>query len=439
MKPAPRLIQGGPRRLPWSLFATVTLLPALVGFGESLRRDDSWSASERAMLASMRLDRLGPVPADPSNAVADRPEAAALGRALFVDARLSRNGQVSCASCHDPGRQFQDGLPVGHGVGDGLRRTMPIPDAARGPWLFWDGRKDSLWSQALGPLEDGVEHGSNRTRIAQQLKEHHRQQYEKVFGAFPPLTGLPDDAGPVGAPSERQAWQAMSAAQQDAVNRVFSNLGKAIAAYERTLSYGPSRFDRYVRAVETGEAGGLGALAPDEVRGLRLFIGKAQCATCHNGPLLSDQHFHNTGVPPLQPGRPDAGRAAAVARVQTDEFNCLGRYSDARSEACGELRFVAADDPGMAAAFKTPSLRNVALRAPYMHAGQLRTLDEVVAHYRRSPPAALGTSELAQGGRPQPGRQHIRLDNDDEARQIVAFLRSLSGTIDEQRPGRSAP
>ncbi|MFT7771626.1 cytochrome-c peroxidase [Roseateles sp.] len=422
----------------WTALTLAALLPALAGVCANGARDEGWSAVELATLASMRLDRLGAVPPDPGNAVADLPEAAGLGRTLFFDTRFSRDGRVSCASCHDPRKQFQDGRPVGLGIGEGVRRTMPIANAAHSPWLFWDGRKDSLWSQALGPLEDGAEHGSNRTRIAQQLLAHHREQYEQVFGAFPPLTGLPEDAGPAGTPEQRQAWERMSEVQRDAVNRVFANLGKAVAAYERTVVSSPSRFDRYVRAVEAGDAAGRQWLALDEVRGLRLFIGKAQCATCHNGPLFSDQHFHNTGVPPRLSGAPDRGRASAIARVQADEFNCLGRYSDADAQACGELSFIAADDPGMEAAFRTPSLRNVALRAPYMHGGQLTTLDEVVAHYRRSPPAVAGVSELAPGGKARAGRLAIRLD-EEESRQIVAFLRSLSDAVDERPSGRPAP
>lgn len=420
-----------------AMLAVAALLPALAGFGWSRERDDVWSAAERAVLASMHLDRLGALPPDPGNAVAERPDAAALGRALFFDTRLSRNGQVACANRHDPARQFQDGRPVGRGLADGARRTMPLADAARSPWLFWDGRKDSLWAQALGPLEDDAEHGSNRTRIAQQLHAHHRQPYEQVFGAFPPLAGLPADAGPLGSPAQREAWARMSDAQRDAVNRVFANLGKAIAAYERTLRTTPSRVDRYVRAVETGDAAGRQILTPDEVRGLRLFIGKGRCVTCHAGPLLTDQHFHNTGVPPRTPGRPDPGRAAAVARVQADEFNCLGRYSDADAAACGELSFIA-QSPGLLGAFKTPGLRNVALRPPYMHAGQLATLEDVLAHYRQSPAAALGSSELAPAGRAQAGRQAIRLD-DEEARQIVAFLRALSSPVDNSLEAGAAP
>lgn len=420
-----------------TLLAALALLPALAGFvaagqAQTRHRDVSWSASERATLASMSLERLPPSPLDPSNSVSGRAEAAALGREFFNDARLSRNGRVSCASCHDPARQFQDDRPLGRGLAEGSRRTMPLAGLAGGAWFFWDGRKDSLWSQALGPLEDGLEHGSNRTRIALLVRQHYRHAYEKVFGPLPSLAGVAEDAGPLGSASERLAWQGMSEAQRRAVNRVFSNLGKAIAAYERTLALAPSRFDQYLRAVEADDAAGRQVLTADEVQGLRLFIGKAQCASCHNGPLLSDQHFHNTGVAALNPAKPDRGRAAGVARVQADEFNCLGRYSDAPAQACAELRFIAADDPGMEGAFKTPGLRNVALRPPYMHAGQLASLDEVLAHYRRAPPAATGTSELASGTGPRQGKQQIRL-SEDEARQVVAFLRTLSAPVDARK------
>ena len=217
------------------------------------------------------------------------------------------------------------------------------------------------------------------------------------------------------------------------MNRAFANLGKAIAAYERTLRYGESRFDRYARAVLAGEPDGRQALSAQEVAGLRLFLGKGQCATCHNGPLLTDQHFHNTGVPARDPARPDRGRAAATAAVLADEFNCAGRYSDAPPQGCQELRFMAVDPVAMEGAFKTPSLRNVALRAPYMHAGQLATLEAVVEHYARSPAAPVGHSELAHAGTGHAERQPIRLSA-QERLDLVAFLRSLSGPIEERAP-----
>ena len=151
--------------------------------------------------------------------------------------------------------------------------------------------------------------------------------------------------------------------------------------------------------------------------GLRLFVGKASCVNCHNGPLLSNNEFHNTGVP-ARPGLPsDAGRLAGADKVLHDEFNCRSRWSDARSK-CAELEFLVADDHVLERAFKVPSLRNVAERAPYMHAGQFGTLAEVIEHYNRAPKAPAGHSEL------NPLRLSAR-----EQRQLEAFLRSLSGGI----------
>jgi cytochrome c peroxidase len=425
----PRPVEHEP--INWAFVATlgvavVAALSLLTGFAWS----ETWTDEDKAALASMSLDKLPAAPRDPSNAVEGVPAAAALGKRLFAEVRFSRNQAVSCASCHAPERQFQDGLPVGQGVGTGSRRTMPIAGAAHSPWFFWDGRKDSLWSQALGPLEDAVEHGSNRTRIAKVLRAHHKAEYEAVFGPMPDLAEFPDDASPQGNEAERAAWQKLEPERRNEVNRVFANLGKAVAAYERTLGPGESRFDRYARAVMARDPVGQQALSPQEIHGLRLFLGKGQCATCHNGPLLTDQHFHNTGVPPRHPALPDRGRAAATAKVQHDEFNCLGLFSDAPPQACQELRFMASDDPALEGAFKTPSLRNVALRAPYMHAGQFANLEDAVAHYAKSPPAAVGHSELAHEGAGHGERQRIRL-SEAEVRDLAAFLQTLSGAVVE--------
>jgi cytochrome c peroxidase len=391
---------------------------------------DTWTAEELATLASLRIGQLAPPAKDPSNAHDGSPAAAALGQRLFFDPRFSRSQAVSCASCHDPARHFQDGRPVSQGLDTGTRRAMPIANAGRGPWLFWDGRKDSLWSQALGPLEDAAEHGGNRVRYVRLMQQHYRQPYDAVFQAMPDLSALPMDAGPLGNDAERAAWQAMDPAARDAVNRVFANMGKAIAAYERTLGQGPSRVDRYIDAVLDGRNTAAATLDAQEVRGLRLFVGKAQCISCHNGPLLTDQHFHNTGVPQRDPTRADRGRAAALRQLQQDEFNCLGRYSDARADQCGELRFLALDDPHMEGAFKTPGLRDVAQRPPYMHAGQIASLEEVVRHYVQAPPATVGHSELARLGsstQPRHGdrRTPIQL-TEAEQQDLVALLRALS-------------
>jgi cytochrome c peroxidase len=412
------------------LVLTATSMSGVARQGAGTAARDRWIADEVRVLASLRLSELPPQPEDPSNAFAASPAAAAFGKRLFNDARFSGNGAVSCASCHAPEKQFQDGLPVGKGVATGKRRTMPIAGATYSPWLFWDGRKDSLWSQALGPLEDAAEHGGNRARFAHLIRTHYRSEYESVFGPLPDLARVPAEAGPLGTPAERSAWDRLDSGSRQDVSRVFANIGKAIAAYERTLNYGESRFDRYAQGVVDGNASAQEALTPKEVRGLRLFIGKGQCATCHNGPMLTDQHFHNTGVPARDPNAPDRGRAEAVAKVQHDEFNCLGPFSDTGAGKCDELRFIVTDDPTLLGAFRTPSLRNVALRPPYMHAGQFATLEEAIAHYDKAPAAAVGHSELARGAQGHTERKPIRLSA-AEIEELAAFLRALSAPIAE--------
>jgi cytochrome c peroxidase len=369
----------------FALMLVVTMVSA------AAPRADRWTETEIAQLTSMSLRELGPVPEDPTNRVADDPRAAEFGRKLFFYARLSSSGQVSCATCHVPEKEFQDGTPLAKGVGVTNRRTMPIAGMAHSPFLFWDGRKDSLWAQALGPLESPVEHGGDREQYAKLVAEHYRPDYEAIFGAIPPQS------------------------TRDEVTAVFVNMGKAIAAYERTIEYGPSRFDHYVDVLQDTGRAPQGMLSADEVAGLRLFIGTASCANCHNGPLLTNNEFHNTGVP-ARAGLPaDNGRLAGADAVLRDEFNCRSRWSDARGK-CAELEFLVTDDHVLDRAFKVPSLRNVAERAPYMHAGQFSTLSQVVDHYNRALEGPGGHSEL----------EPLRLSA-HERRQIEAFLRSLSG------------
>ncbi|MES3022109.1 MAG: cytochrome c peroxidase [Pseudomonadota bacterium] len=384
---------------------------------------DTWSKGELAALASLQLAALPAAAPDPSNAQADVAGAAVLGKRLFFDPRLSANGKVSCASCHDPARQFQDGRALAQGIGTTARRSMPLVETARGAWQFWDGRKDSLWSQALGPLEDPNEHGGNRLAYARLVALHYRGEYEQLFAALPAFDALPAAAGPNGSAAERAAWQGMRESERAAVSRVFANMGKAIAAYEHALRFGETRLDRYIGATLRAEPAAATLLTAAEKRGLRLFVGRADCISCHNGPLLSDQHFHNTGVAARDPRAPDPGRAAAIAKVVGDEFNCLGKFSDAKPSQCQELAFIAADDPHMMGAFKTPSLRNVALRPPYMHAGQIDTLDAVVRHYARAPQAAAGHNE----------RKPMALSEQDIG-DIVQFLGALSGPVIDPTP-----
>jgi cytochrome c peroxidase len=379
---------------------------------------ERWSAREVEAIRSLWIGSLPPLPADPSNRWADDDAAAAFGHRLFFDTRLSSTGTVSCATCHKPDRQFQDDVPLAVGVGVTDRRTMPIAGTAYSAWLFWDGRKDSQWAQALGPLESPVEHGGSRAQYARLIADHYRTEYEAVFGPLPDLRSIPPSAGPVPDPTARAAWERLSERERDGVTAVFVNVGKAMAAYQRRLQFGPSRFDRYAAALLTRGVAPPGVLTQDEVAGLRLFIGKAGCVDCHNGPLLSNHDFHNTGVPAAPGLPPDVGRAAGAPAVLVDEFNCRSRWSDAPDDACAELEFMVANGHELVRAFKTPTLRNVAGRAPYMHAGQIATLEDVVAHYNRAPAAPAGHSEI----RP------LRLNRRERA-QLAAYLRSLSGPM----------
>ncbi len=399
----------------------------IVFFNTMVALPEAWSESEMATLASLRLTRLPPVPRDPSNAFEANPAAVALGRRIFFDPRFSQSEAVSCSTCHDPNRQFQDGRPLSQGIGLGTRRTPTIVGAAYSPWLFWDGRKDSLWSQALSPLESGIEHGSNRMRVAHVVRRLYRHEYESVFGTLPELANLPADASPLGSAREQAAWQALDMRTQAAVSRVFANIGKAIAAYEKTLLPAPSRFDAYVNALlgeRTGAAATMPALTPQEQNGLRIFIGKGRCVTCHAGPLFTDHHFHSTRVPERDPANPDQGRAAAITRIQNDEFNCLGRFSDALPAQCEELRYLVTNDAGLLRAFKTPGLRNVSRRPPYMHAGQLATLRDVVDHYVKAPEAATGPDGMVHRAGLNSELQPLPL-SPQEVADLVEFLGAL--------------
>jgi cytochrome c peroxidase len=387
------------------------------------QRPHQWSQAEMNLLRGLWIGSLPALPPDPSNAYGDDPRAAQLGQRLFFDTRFSASGTVACATCHQPERMFTDGLPLSVGAGSMTRKSMTIIGTAYSPWQFWDGRKDSQWAQALGPLESAVEHNGTRSLYVSLIAEHYRADYEAIFGPLPDLSDrsrFPEAAGPVDDPTTRAAWEAMAPADRDAVTQVYVNMGKAIAAYERLLLPAPARFDRYVEAALQGDRAAMNeALSRDEAAGLRLFIGRANCIQCHNGPLFTNNDFHNTGVPTARGLALDEGRALGVQMLLNDEFNCLSQWSDAGEEDCSELRFMITEGEHLKGAFKPPALRNVAESAPYMHAGQFASLEEVLRHYNHPPKSRVGHTELEPLGLTQ-----------REQGQIVAFLHALSGGID---------
>ncbi len=382
----------------------------------------TWTEEERTVLRSLSIASLGPVPADPSNAVAADPRAVALGHRLFFDPALSGDGKTSCATCHDPGKHFADGLVRGHGVTDLDRNTPSLVGAAYASFLFWDGRRDSLWSQALGPIEAPAEMNSSRLETVRYVAGHYATEYSALFGALPKLDALPKRASPTGDAESRAAWSKLSSDQQNAINRAFAHVGKVIAAYERQLMPGKSAFDRYVEAVEAQDlALAQTLLSPKAVSGLKVFISSdAQCLNCHNGPLFTNQGFHNIGTAGLTAERPDFGRSIGIQALLSTEFNCAGPYSDAKAPDCPELSFLNRHEENglLVGAYKVPSLRNAALSAPYMHDGRFQTLRAVVEHYR-DPALMSDTTEF----RPL-------FDMTPSAREaLVHFLQALSAPV----------
>ena len=295
-------------------------------------RAEDWTDTERTVLATLRLAALREPPPDPGNRFGDDPAAAALGQALFADPALSRNGRVACQTCHHPERAFSDGLARSVGLAT-LRRNAPsLLDVGYQRWLFWDGRADSLWSQALAPLEDPDEMGGSRTAIVHRVAADARlaQLYRDAFGPLPEIAwqSVRLDAGPNGDAAARAAWTALPEPERASLTRAFANLGKALAAYQRTLRSQPSRFDAYVEAVLAGRARDADRLLDArEVAGLALFLsGRSGCLSCHHGPRFTDGHFHNIGTGELGAPNEDLGRAQGRQLVRKSEFNCASAF-----------------------------------------------------------------------------------------------------------------
>ena len=285
-------------------------------------------------------------------------EKAALGRRLFFDPQLSNDRSVSCATCHDPERAFTDARPLAIGVFGrvGKRHSPSLVNRGFGTHQFWDGRAGTLEEQVLQPITDPNEMDLSIEEAVKRLTADDGYRAE-----FTKVFAR--------APSSE-------------------NLSLALATYIRTIRSGDSPYDRFV-------AGDTTALTAEQQQGLQIFRTKALCVICHPEPLFTQDDFHNTGVA-WQPAAADAP----------------GRYRDDGRFAVSRIEL----DRGR---FKTPTLREVARTAPYMHDGSLATLADVIDFYN-------------QGGRPNrnlfPVVVPLRLTA-EEKQALVTFLESLSGVV----------
>ncbi len=427
------------------------------GGGGTAGAGPTFSAEELAVLKTLSPATLPAPPPDVTNQYADDDGAAALGQALFFEPLFSgplltgdnngapgtlgmkgEAGKVSCASCHLPESDFQDtrspSKQISLAAAWGRRKAPSLLDVGQAKLVTWDGRRDTLHNQVFGPIESAAEMNSSRLFAARQLFDLYQAEYEAVFGPMPPLDDearfpplTPEETGcqPSGSvaqplvcegswrgyPGDGAEYDNMSAEDQEAVTRVVVNIGKAIAAYERRLSCGPSRFDDWV-------AGDAEALSTAEQRGAQVFIGQGKCVDCHSGPFFSDQQFHNVGLMPGQVAAAfydldDRGAAVGVAEALNDPLNSLGPFSDG-----DDGRLPLSVPASFEGAFRTPMLRCVSRRPSFMHTAQLRTLEAVIDFF-------------AQGGHPAgyPGSSEISplsLTAEQKA-DLVAFLRSLDG------------
>ncbi len=300
-----------------------------------------------------------PPPArDPSNRASGDPRAVALGHRLFFEPRLSSNGAIACATCHVPERAWTDGRPRAVGLDRLDRNTPTVLDAGLHRWFSWDGRSDSLWSQSVKPILDPREMGASARLVAAVVGADPTVGclYERVYGSRPG-----------GGADEEQ---------------VLVNVGKALAAFLETVRSGPTTFDEFRDALARGDRSAAAKYPLAAQRGVKIFVGQGNCSVCHFGPQFTNGEFHDVGVPfLLAPGRVDAGRHEGIKRLRADRFNLLGPYSDDPSRASATKTRHVEPHHANYGQFKTPSLRNVALTAPYMHDGRYATLRDVVRHY----------------------------------------------------------
>lgn len=391
----------GPRRFAIALLLapTLALAPIAAGNADPARVAPLFDDDEVARILSHGPwpPPPGTPPPDPSNRVSGNPQAAGFGRILFFDARLSANGAVSCASCHLPGRGFTDGRARAQGLGRHDRNTQGLLDVGWQRWFGWDGGADSLWAASVRPMLATHEMGATPAMLARLVESDSalRAGHRALFGE------PPDD------------------------DTLMVDLAKAIAAYLETLVSPRTAFDAFRDALARGDRQAAARYPAAAQRGLKIFVGRGNCAFCHFGPQFTNGEFHDVGIPFLvEPGRVDPGRHAGIQRLRADPFNLGSRFNDQPAAARSGL-----DDTALKTRtvtlqhrnfgeWKVPGLRNLTATAPYMHDGSKATLRDVVLHY-----SELNEDRLHADG--EAILRPLRL-REDEIRDLVAFLESLS-------------
>lgn len=380
-----------------------------------------WTDKELRILKSFQLNNLSKQPPAPTNQYAYHDAAANFGKQLFFDKRFSANGAFACASCHQPNKAFTDGLKKAKGVHKTGRNTQTLLGVKHQEWFYWDGRKDSLWAQALVPFEAADEMASSRVQVLRliSLDKQYRKQYETLFGELPKnlfSKNIKANAGPWGNTQTRDNWYRIPANTKKQINRAYANIGKAVAAYERTIPLPKTKLDTYLEALfDQGEKQANNSIKTNALAGLKLFIdqSKTHCMRCHNGPLFSNGGFHNIGTGNFKGKQLDFGRFLGIQAVVQDPFNCLSEYSDAKPEQCTSLRFLPKQvHDETQGAYKTPTLRYLNQTSPYFHDGRFNDLDTVLQHYTN---IKKGSSEL-------PELNLSKL----EIKQLKAFLQLLN-------------
>jgi cytochrome c peroxidase len=372
----------------------VSLLTALAAVGVAAAPDVLYPFSEQEIRRIVSHGPWPPPPArDPSNRVSGNRAAIAWGEELFREPRLSADGMVSCANCHQAKRDFTDGLVRGNGLSTVDRNTPTVANVRLNRWYGWDGAGDSLWAQSLRPMLDPREMGSDYARIAATVRDTPAlaSGYRRAFGGFPP----PDD-------------EALAV-----------DVAKAMAAFQETIETGRTPFDDFRDALARGDRVAAARYPLAAQRGLAIFIGKGQCDACHLGPSFSNGEFHDVGVPHfLASGKVDAGRYEGIRKLQENRHNLLGPYNDDPTRGTAmSTRHVEAQHRNFGE-FKVPSLRNVARTAPYMHNGSLATLTDVVRHY-----SDIDENRLHADGERILKPFHLTAA---ERADLIAFLESLS-------------